>query len=258
MNHFKNNTARLLYLFFVLLLLGGCGGGGGGTGQDSGQSSFDSGTSAPPPTSSFTDVLFQFTLLPRAVPGYIDTIRFSGLNALNDVVYGPQTRSKSRTITLSNVPLEVNAFRIEFLQNGAVRGLVVIQVQLEAGKPFEIFDPPFSDVEKVVDSLKAEPSRISLPVGLSTPISVLALLNTGEQQEVAPSASWTVQPPGLASVAEDGVVTANSQGSGVISASYGGRRVEIPLSVTEAVLQNLVVSPPTVSLPSIDRGRLFQ
>lgn len=239
----------------LLLLVSGCsGGGGGGTASvaDSGSGSVSApDTSSPPtPTTGRTDVLVRFNLLSRAVPTYVDTIRFTGLNVVNDVIYGPFTRNKAGTVALSDVPLEVKAFRMEYLQNGAVRGIGLVPVQLAEGQDYEIIDPPFDDVAAVVASLKAEPSRLSLPAGLSTSINLVAVLNTGEQQELTDGVVWNSEPPQLATVDSNGLVTALAPGSGVVSASYANRRVEIPLTVTEAVLENIVVTPPSLSLAS--------
>ena len=55
------------------------------------------------------------------------------------------------------MPVEVTTLRIEYFQNGALRGLGRVPTTLSPGQTFVINDPPFDDVDAVLTGLSVEP-----------------------------------------------------------------------------------------------------
>lgn len=238
-------------LFSILFLVGCSGGGGGSTTISSG-----GGNSPPPaqpagPIASQTATLqFNFNLLARAVPNYIDSFRFSGLSLSGDLLYGPVTVGKRTTVRLEDVPTSVTRVRIEFLKNGAVRGVAVIGVDLRQDETEVIDDPRFEDVDAVLTDLQLSVLHRSLPVGETTRLGARGLFNDASRQDLTGSSRWSSSQPAVASVDSKGVVTARSVGQATITATFGNIKASVVIVVTGAELRSIRVHPAEVSIPN--------
>jgi M6 family metalloprotease domain len=107
------------------------------------------------------------------------------------------------------------------------------------------------EVSKVT-ALKAEPSSISLTKGEKKELSLIATYSDGRNVEVGASADWKSSNEKCATVQVDSStglvnITAVAKGRATVSASFGGKKVNIPVIVTPVAV-GLQASPETVSL----------
>ncbi len=147
-------SAKLKWILILsMLILAGCssGGGGGGEGVSVDRPGGNTG-----PSETGTLIVRQ-TLLNRAVESEIDSVRISGYTVLEEsddpftfnpdvAIYGPVIRPKAATYTLEDVPTRVRSIRLDYLQDGSVRGVYSQTVSIQPGIPFEITDPNYLDL----------------------------------------------------------------------------------------------------------------
>ncbi|MBI3928830.1 MAG: hypothetical protein HY319_25035 [Armatimonadetes bacterium] len=139
----------------------GQGGGGGGGGQ---------------PTATVT-VNFQ---LARAVPASVTHLRFTGRDAAQAVVFGPQTQPKAAQIVLT-VPVTVVQMTVEYLDNGTLVGMHQEAVQLVAGQDLVMDDPEFEDMRWVFRgyTVGTVPGNETPPATLSLSMADVIRLENG-------------------------------------------------------------------------------
>lgn len=223
-------------MLLALLVLAGCSGS-----SDSGAGGGTGGTAQPSGT-----VVTNFTLL-RAVPSIITDFRFFFFNAGGNVVYGPFTVAKASQVTLTGVPTGATTMRIEYLQNGTLRGIANVAVTVTNGGVTTVNDPPFQDVGSQVQQVVVTPIEDSAPVGTRVQYAATAIFFDGQTQDVTSSATWTSSNEAIATVSNStgthGRATAVAAGSATISADFGGVSGNSSLTVRAAVLQSLQVSP---------------
>jgi len=92
-------------------------------------------------------------------------------------------------------------------------------------------DPPKEDT--VLTDLSASPVEISVQVGQTASATITATYSNGKQANVTQHVTWNVQSPDVAA-AKDGMITGLMPGSTVAQAVYGGRAVDIHVTVTGA------------------------
>jgi PKD repeat protein len=91
----------------------------------------------------------------------------------------------------------------------------------------------------------------SLPVGVSQRYTATGVYSDGSSLDLTEVATWTSSAPSIATVADQGVVTAvQSHASPVqIVASFGGRLGGVNLTVNPAILAQITVSAPAATIP---------
>lgn len=198
----------------------------------------------------------RYQILSRALPGYIAQVRYTGLSATGATVFGPRTFAKAAEITLSDVPVETATIRMEYLQNGVVRGLGLVSVTLRTGATFLIDDPPFQDVQAVLLSLLISPEAIRLPAGVPLSLTATGQLNTGEAQDFTRSVEWLSADPDIVVVSSTGQLEGVAPGQTVVTAKLGNVQATRAVLITEAELEQLVVEPGTLNLPKGATGSL--
>jgi hypothetical protein len=104
-----------------------------------------------------------------------------------------------------------------------------------------------------VRSIAVSPSSPSIAVGLTVQLTAIATFTDNSTQDVTQLATWVSMNGAIATVttagASRGLVTAVAVGMTNVSASFGGQSNSAMVNVTSAVLQQIVVSPASSSLP---------
>lgn len=256
--HRLKHFAVLVLLLFLLPACGGGGGGGGGStppsgsGQSGGatpQTPVDTGGgTVQPPAPTVGQLLVRHTLLSRAVPIYVSSLRFTCLDANGDVVFGPVTRDKAVEILLT-VPLSSVRLRIEYLFNGAVRGLFLVNIVWDEDGRCEVDDPEFEEVEAEVEELRIAPENLSIAAGHKLQLSCRGVLNTSETQDFTNSVEWSVEDESIAVIDENGLLSGLVKGRTRVKATLDSLTVTREVEVTDAVLALLQFDGPRASLP---------
>ncbi|MFS0916455.1 Ig-like domain-containing protein [Brevibacillus sp. 179-C 1.1 NHS] len=87
--------------------------------------------------------------------------------------------------------------------------------------------------EKVVDRLETNRSSFYLKPEESKAVTVHAVYGKGFKEEVTSDAEWTSDDPEIATVDEDGNITAIAEGSTIITVSYKGKDIQIKVVVSK-------------------------
>ncbi len=91
------------------------------------------------------------------------------------------------------------------------------------------------------------PGSVTGAAGSQVNLRLLATYSNGFQEEVTTQATWSSDTPDVASVvatgAQAGLLTLKTVGTATVSADFGGLNRSIPVEVTAALLEELVISP---------------
>ena len=241
MNNFRWPLWSLI--FFSLVLLGGCGSSNNYVATGSGGNA----------NASTGTVVVNFNLLERAVPTLITDFRFLAFDSSGAIVYGPNVVNKAASITLNNVSTETAKFRIEYLQDGVVRGFYEGPLTVPANGIVEINDPPFEDVGSNVVAIEITPISDVMPLGTSRQFVATAILSDGTSTDVTSSATWTSSDEAILQVSNDtgnqGLASALTTGRANLLAEFGEVIGSETVTVSSAVLQSVEVSPIVVVIP---------
>jgi hypothetical protein len=104
-------------------------------------------------------------------------------------------------------------------------------------------------------SLSATPALVELPVGGGTTLTVVAAWPDGRTEDVTTTAKWTSSDAVVAR-ASGNMVTGVSIGAATVTASYGGKSVDVGVTVVAARLKSLVLDPTSLELPVGADGQL--
>lgn len=189
----------------------------------------------PPPPTGRIRVL---SVLARAIPQNITRLRFSGLNASHEVLFGPLDFAKAPSIVLENVPVAVTRLQIEYFQDQILRGQGQVAVEVRAGSETLVEDPDFSDVLYELTSLAIGPSSIALDRGQNATLSVLGTYADGTTADLTSNVQWSVQPPELAEIT----------GSTLRALAVGTGRVEARIGEVSGSAELAIAPPQQVGL----------
>jgi len=113
----------------------------------------------------------------------------------------------------------------------------------------------------LLQTLTIEPFQSRLGVGLTTTLSVLAGFSDGSFEHVSDQVRWASSDGSVAAVSNVvgavGDVTARSTGDTTLTATLQSISASAVLTVTDAVLQEIMLSPSTVSLAKGTSKRLI-
>ncbi len=104
-------------------------------------------------------------------------------------------------------------------------------------------------------NVEISPKTVSLPKGLTTQFELVANYTDTTQISVTLSADWTSTASTTASVDSKGLATANSKGVTQITGTFDGMSDTAELTVTDAILSNIQVTPASVSVPLGTQGQ---
>ncbi len=100
-----------------------------------------------------------------------------------------------------------------------------------------------------VTSLSVEPFNSSLPRGLTSQFSAIALYSNGTKVDVSASVTWSSSSTSVATINATGLASAVNLGTTTITATFGTASGSTPLTVTAATLVSIDITPasPTVA-----------
>ena len=88
-------------------------------------------------------------------------------------------------------------------------------------------------VQPTLQSLTLTPDPLSLTIGSTQQMTLIATFSDASLQDVTAQATWTSNVPGVLSVDANGLTTANHVGMALFSAAFGGQTVSLTASVTD-------------------------
>ncbi|HEY1416946.1 MAG TPA: Ig-like domain-containing protein, partial [Myxococcaceae bacterium] len=101
-------------------------------------------------------------------------------------------------------------------------------------------------------SIAVTPARVSLPRGLTEPFVATGTFTDGSTQILTATVGWSSTDAAVASIAnsgDPGLATALSVGTTTIRAVQGNVTGSATLTVTDAILISIAVTPPSVTIP---------
>ncbi|ABC82483.1 Ig-like domain-containing protein [Anaeromyxobacter dehalogenans] len=97
-------------------------------------------------------------------------------------------------------------------------------------------------------SISVSPAATTLAAGFTQRLTAIATFSDGSKRDVTATAAWESSAPAAAAVT-GGEVTGVAPGAATVGARWSGLRGTAEVTVTSAVLQSVVVTPPFPSLP---------
>ena len=107
----------------------------------------------------------------------------------------------------------------------------------------------------VLEQLTLLPANATLPAGMQTNLSAIGVFSDGSRQDITNDISWQVTDTAIASVSNR-TLTALSKGETHIEGSVGSLQATILLTVTDAVLNRIEISPSVVTVAAGLTARL--
>ena len=101
--------------------------------------------------------------------------------------------------------------------------------------------------QAVIEQLTLLPANTTTAAGMQTPLSAIGVFSDDSRQDITNDVSWQVTDPSIASVSNY-TVTALSQGQTQIEGAFGGLQESVSLTVTDAVLNRVELSPSVLTL----------
>lgn len=95
----------------------------------------------------------------------------------------------------------------------------------------------------ILQSVQITPSGPSVPLGLSQQFAAIGHYRDGSSKDITTSVAWTSSNTSIATIAGSGVASSRAIGSATISATLSGVAGSSTLTVTQAVLVSINVTP---------------
>lgn len=123
----------------------------------------------------------------------------------------------------------------------------------------EVIDDETEVIEELV-KIEIQSPVSSIPAGLGTRLTAIGSYNTGKEEDLTSEVRWKSDAAEIARVGSGatagGLLTAAGVGTTVVHAELDGIEGSLSITVTEAIVQSVSVTPPLVSIPS-DVDSLF-
>jgi len=110
--------------------------------------------------------------------------------------------------------------------------------------------------EAILESLSLTPASASIPAGTTQTYQLFGLFSDGSSKNLTLEASWQTSDDAIATVNSLGITTGIAVGDITVTASYKSEQVIASLSVTDAVVDFITVTPATQELPVNHTARL--
>ena len=220
------------YLLFVVFLtfIVACGGGGGG--------------SSPVPPGGKT--LQKIEITP-----FVSSIALNtSLELTATGIYSDKsTADITGTVTWTAVDPTIFSFSGEEGEEGLARAVKVGATSVRASLENVNGSLAITVKNLTLNSLTAEPPNVTLAVSGQAPLKILGQFNDASIQNVTHDVTFDSAHEAIATVDEDNTIVAHAQGSTTITASMAGVDVDINVTVTNATLEGIEVSPLAFTLP---------
>jgi len=143
-----------------------------------------------------------------------------------------------------------DATSLSVLTDGRIRALAAARTRI-----FASLDglEAVLDVEVTAATLQRldmEPAGLRLAKGTQHTFRVFGLFSDGSRQALEDQVRWTSLAPTVFSISPSGQLSALAVGSGVLRADFGGLRAQADISVSDADLTALRVTPTAIELPA--------
>lgn len=231
---------RILLLTIFASWVAGCGGGG------SGNSSSAGGTISPPGLPAGTPSVVALELDPRFPTIPLGTSLQIHATALLSDGNRADVTSVAVWSSEDETRLAVNAGLARALASG---GTVRISATFRGVSNHLIVTLS----EAILQRISITPSPLTIPDGLTQSLTATGSFTDGIDRDVTQDVAWTSDSDAVASVTtqagQKGRVTGNTPGTTKVRAQLSGVSAIIDVTVTQAVLLALELSPPSNSLP---------
>lgn len=98
-------------------------------------------------------------------------------------------------------------------------------------------------------SLTVLPPKITLPQGGEIPLEVTGFFTDETCQDITGDIVWTIGNPGMLTI-DNGILVALAQGQTTLTASFGGVQYTVPITINDADLVSIELSPAVIRLAS--------
>ncbi len=138
-------------------------------------------------------------------------------------------------------------------QPGAFTGVAAGTVMISATFGGAVVSAPVTVTNATLQSLTLEvpggtAGGITVPAGIDVSLGATGVFSDGTSQSVTTQAQWTSSDPSVATVSQDGVVHPVAPGTAVITVERDGASASVTVTVTDAVLQGIALTPPSLTL----------
>lgn len=151
--------------------------------------------------------------------------------------------------TWSSLNPEVAAVVATGLSGGRVSGLSPGQTVVTAYFMGESNTATITVTDAVVDEVVITPKSATVSAGDDQGFTLTAIFSNGDSLDVTTLSDWQSAIPAVATVDPTGLASSYVPGSTVITGSYQGFQDTATLTVTDAVLTDLIISPPDLVKP---------
>lgn len=228
----------LILLSLVSLVLAGCG--------DSEDYVF---TQSPQPASGqAATVQLRSVLEQTVVPSTVASFRATGFDSAGAIRFGPETVAKAALVVWDDVPVEVTEFLVEYVNaQGSLLGVSRTRVTLVSGGTFVIESPTIVPVTATLDRITLSPSTRTIAKGTSAEFTATGVFSDGSTRNLTATATWTSSSATVATVSQ-GEATGLEVGTTTLTATFGNVSGTATLTVSEATLVSLNLSPNSASI----------
>ncbi len=105
-------------------------------------------------------------------------------------------------------------------------------------------------------AIEVYPENASLPVGRDQAFVAVGRFNDESSRELVDGVNWTSTEPSILAIDTHGMATARAVGSAQVIATADGIEGGTDVTVTDRVIDDLQITPPTIADPAITEGPL--
>jgi uncharacterized protein YjdB len=188
------------------------------------------------------------------------SVQLSATGVFSDSVNGSHVQDLTTQVTWTSSNVAIATVTDEALgSNGLVEavtpGEVTITASLGTVSPITgTATVVVTDADLV--SIAIEPAVVSLPDGATQQLTATGTFTDGPPQDVTSTVTWSSNAEAIATVSATGLITAVAPGTAVITASQGAATRTVAVTVTDAQLLRVEISPAELSLPQGAQQRL--
>lgn len=231
----KNRFFGILFGIMFVAILAGCSGGGGGSYGVIGQ------------TTPATLVSIEVSPgNPSIALGTATQLKAIGI--YSDSTKKDLTSSVSWSSSVTDVAIVSNASGSKGL---ATSGTTTGSTTITATSGTVLGSTALTVTSAALVSVEVTPTNPSIALGRSQQCTATGIFTDNSVQDLTMQAAWSSSDPAVATIgASDGLASSAGVGSATITATFAGKNGSTVLTVTNAVLQEINITPaiPTIAL----------